>query len=316
MQLRPLQAEKDGSMSHLHIPGGVECLEDIVYKRVHDGAGGFMEMKLDLYRAAGRAPGRAPLLMLVHGGCWCHQTKREGLPAWYMHFMGRETLLEDGWLVASVEYRKYPEGSPFPDQLYDCCDAFRFLARHAEEYGVDTNNFFIVGASAGGYAAAMLACERARWRDAENAPELADVDFDIAAAASCSGVLDIPRCVTEAERKAEANGDGRFRYCLQCLLSPERLHDPDVQREASPRTYLSPACAPCMVVCGTADTFVPCGQALDTGACARSLGLDWPELLVSGAEHNFNPASADTPTVPDARSVYAAVRDFMRAHVR
>ena len=84
MQLRPLQAEKDGSMSHLHIPGGVECLEDIVYKRVHDGAGGFMEMKLDLYRAAGRAPGRAPLLMLVHGGCWCHQTKREGLPAWYI----------------------------------------------------------------------------------------------------------------------------------------------------------------------------------------------------------------------------------------
>lgn len=43
MQLRPLQAEKDGSMSHLHIPGGVECLEDIVYKRVHDGAGGFMD---------------------------------------------------------------------------------------------------------------------------------------------------------------------------------------------------------------------------------------------------------------------------------
>ena len=71
-----------------------------------------------------------------------------------------------------------------------------------------------------------------------------------------------------------------------------------------------------MVVCGTADTFVPCGQALDTGACARSLGLDWPELLVSGAEHHFNPGSADTPTVPDAWSVYAAVRDFMRAHVR
>lgn len=303
-------------MHQLYVPGGVECLEDIVYKRVSDGAGGCMEMKLDLYRAARRGPGKAPLLMLVHGGCWCHQTKREGLPAWYLHFMGKETLLEDGWLAASVEYRKYPEASPFPDQLYDCCDAFRFLARHAEEYGADPRNFFIVGASAGGYAAAMLACERDRWRDAENAPELAGVDFDIAAAVSCSGVLDIPRCVTEAERKVETNGDGRFRHCLQCLLSPERLHDAALQHEASPRSYISPSSAPCMVVCGTADSFVPYEHALETAAYARSLGLDWPELIVSGAEHNFNPASADTPTVPDTKSVYATIRDFLRAHTR
>ncbi len=304
------------TMSQLRIPDGVECVEDIVYKQVRDEAGSIFPMKLDLYRAKGRGRGKVPLIMLIHGGCWCHQTKREGLPAWYMHFMGRETLLEDGWLIASVEYRKYPEGAPFPDQLYDCCDAFRFLVRHADEYGVDRHNLFVVGTSAGGYASAMLACERDKWRDRENAPELADVSFDIAAAVACSGVLDVPRCVVEAEGKVQANGDGRFLHCLRCLLSPEHLHDAELQRKASPRAYVSESSSPCMVVCGTADTFVPGDQSRETAAHARLLGLDWPELIVTGAEHNFNPASADIPTVPDAKGIYAAIRDFLRSHAR
>lgn len=159
----------------------------------------------------------------------------------------------------------------------------------------------------------MMASETERWKDA---PELASLHVDLAAAVSFSGVLDTAWIVESGDRKVDETGDGRIRYCMQCLLSPQRLHDRELWKESSPRSYLHAGSAPALLVYGTADSLVTPDHAADFFRYARSLGLDWEELPVINGEHNFAPATAETPTSPDRLTIYRTARDFLLRHVR
>lgn len=59
-----------------------------------------------------------------------------------------------GVALVSVEYRMYPEVS-FPAFIEDCAQAARWVADHAQEYGLNRRMFF-GGSSAGGYLSMML----------------------------------------------------------------------------------------------------------------------------------------------------------------
>ena len=270
-------------------------------------------MKLDLYRPKGGPRERTPLLILLHGGGWFRQDKKHEVVERFLNWMGEEVILKDGWQIAAVEYRMLKDHAEFPDQLYDCCDAVRYMIRHAEKYGVDPRNILVGGSSAGGYAAVMMASETKKWKED---PELADIDFDIAAAVSFSGVLDVEWIVKSGDRKVDETGDGRIRYCMQCLLSRGRLHDEKLWKESSPRSYMGPQSRPCLLVYGTADSLVTPDHAADMYRQAKEMGLDWEELAVINGEHNFAPGTAEQPTVPDTRSIYRTARDFLRRHLR
>ena len=286
----------------------VECLEDVVYKRIkgHD-------MKLDLYRPKGGPRESTPLLILLHGGGWFRQDKKREVVERFLNCMGEEVINKDGWQIAAVEYRMLKDHAEFPDQLCDCCDAVRYMIKNAGEYGIDPKNILVGGSSAGGYAAIMMASETRKWKED---PELASVDFDIAAAVSFSGVLDVEWVVKSGDRKVDETGDGRIRYCMQCLLSRGRLHDEALWKESSPRSYMGPQSRPCLLIYGTADSLVTPDHAADMCRQAQQMGLDWEELAVINGEHNFAPATAEQPAEPDARTVYRTARDFLRKHLR
>ncbi|MBB5607284.1 MULTISPECIES: alpha/beta hydrolase [unclassified Janthinobacterium] len=69
-------------------------------------------------------------------------------------------------LVLSVQYRLAPE-SPFPAPLHDAYAALAWLVKHAHELGLDPARIIVMGESAGGGLAAMLALlarDRAEYR--------------------------------------------------------------------------------------------------------------------------------------------------------
>lgn len=69
----------------------------------------------------------------------------------------RQTLCEAaGVHVVGINYRKAPE-NPYPAAVNDVCDTMQWFAAHAEEYGMDSERFALLGFSGGATLAAAAA---------------------------------------------------------------------------------------------------------------------------------------------------------------
>ena len=93
---------------------------------------------------------KAPALFELHGGGFALGDARKGdaLRTWMVHRWGVHCV--------GVGYRLAPE-NPWPAALDDVVDTLRHFARHADEYGMDPERFYLVGYSAGANLA-LAAC--------------------------------------------------------------------------------------------------------------------------------------------------------------
>jgi len=111
--------------------------------------------RLDIYTPAVAAPPAGwPMVVFFYGGSW--NTGERG----DYKFIG-EALAERGILTLVADYRLYPEVR-FPSFLEDSALALAWGLDHARSLGADPRRVFVMGHSAGGYNAAMLALDR-RW---------------------------------------------------------------------------------------------------------------------------------------------------------
>jgi acetyl esterase/lipase len=108
---------------------------------------------LDLYRPKSPA-NQTPVVVFIYGGYWDSGDKSK------YAFVG-EALASVGFLTLIPDYRVYPEVR-WPTFLQDNAQAVRWAYDHAAEYGADPRALFLLGHSAGGYDAVMLALDR-RW---------------------------------------------------------------------------------------------------------------------------------------------------------
>jgi len=92
----------------------------------------------------------APILLMLHGGWWRSLDKSD------LSFVA-SAFTEQGALVVVPNYPLCPAVSldRIPLQL---TQALAWLWRHASEFGGDPNRIVLVGHSAGGHLASMLAC--------------------------------------------------------------------------------------------------------------------------------------------------------------
>ena len=135
------------------VPRGTYLLEDGV------AYGSGPRHRLDIYRPRTAAPdGGYPLVVFFYGGSW-----NEGDRADY-RFVG-EALASRGVLTLIPDYRLYPEVR-YPDFLVDSADAMAYALAHAERLGGNARRVFVMGHSAGGFNAAMLALD-GRWLGAK-----------------------------------------------------------------------------------------------------------------------------------------------------
>jgi len=94
------------------------------------------------------APGR-PVVVFWYGGSWVEGNKAE------YRFVGI-TLAEHGFVAVLPDYRLYPQVT-FPAFDADGAAAVAWVEKHVGEYGGDRGNIVLMGHSAGGQIAAMLA---------------------------------------------------------------------------------------------------------------------------------------------------------------
>ena len=143
-----VQPEKhEGSAFHpLQMISGINTPQIPYITKAYSNVNG-KSLELDLYPS--QIPGNRPCVIVVHGGSWAGGDSRQ-LPELNSY------LAKLGYHVASINYRMAPEFQ-CPAPVEDLKNALQYLRSHATELSIDTNNFVLLGRSAGAQIAMLAA---------------------------------------------------------------------------------------------------------------------------------------------------------------
>ena len=130
-------------VSEFDIPG-VKAKKDVVYCEL-----GERKLHADVFYPEKQANAIYPGVILIHGGGWASGAKSHLVPM-------AQKLAEHGYVAASVEYRLSPEAL-YPAGVIDLKTAIIWLKINAGEFDLDSSRVAVLGTSAGGTLASLLA---------------------------------------------------------------------------------------------------------------------------------------------------------------
>lgn len=261
--------------------------------------------KLDLYFPAKRDAGaRLPAIVMIHGGGWIGGDKAGG-----REYSVGVTLAQAGYVYASINYQLDPSDR-WPRNLLDCKNAVRFLRANADKYGIDPDRIGVIGSSAGGHLALMVAYT-AGIAELEPTSPYPSVSSDVRAVINLFGVTDIASW-TKTDEKGERIGEVPMPYPL---FSASGGKTPQNIRAASPITYVTNKSVPTLTIHGTADNTVYRGQATILDAKLNEAGVEHQTILLDGVGHSFN-LTHGLDKKPLANDLRPTVIGFFDKHLR
>jgi acetyl esterase/lipase len=107
--------------------------------------------RLDIYQPRAKTAAPRPVVLFIHGGSWDSGSKDDIL----YKTIGRR-LAKNGFVGVVISYRLAPQVL-VPQQADDCARALAWTVAHIGEYGGDPGHLVLMGHSAGGGLAALLA---------------------------------------------------------------------------------------------------------------------------------------------------------------
>lgn len=229
---------------------------------------------LDIYLPP-NATANTPLVVWVHGGGWMQNDKYADMD--YM----KETIkgfIEKGYALASIDYR-FSTTAIFPAQIQDCNQALEYLYQHAAEYKIDKNRIALIGFSAGGHLASLLALS-ANNHVEEFYPSGTRPHFKIRCVLDFYGPSDFI-----AFAGSSAAAAGTEPNVISILLGAFPLQRPDLAKKASPVTYVDKDDPPFLIVQGEKDESVPYTQAVLLSSWLKVSGVKNQLIIVPGAPH-------------------------------
>ncbi len=143
-----LTEEQISTFNSMTIPTNFDSSK-IKNRFVNINYGPLPEQLLDLY-LPDNGSGPYPLIIYVHGGGWSMGTRHFGA----LDFVS--SFLDFGYAVMTVDYRLAP-GAVFPEFLFDIKTAVRWARANSAKYSLDAKRFGMIGDSAGGHLALMMA---------------------------------------------------------------------------------------------------------------------------------------------------------------
>ncbi len=114
------------------------------------------DLSLDVYQPTQQVYAKAPVLVYIHGGAWITGGKVSVNNARFNDAFNR--LRSQGYAIVSPDYTLARlDDPPFPACLNDGFAALEWIKAHADSLGFDLENVGLIGESAGGHIAQVLA---------------------------------------------------------------------------------------------------------------------------------------------------------------
>lgn len=203
----------------------------------HDG----VRLVGDLYLPEGRP--KAPVVVAFHGGAW-----RSGSRTFYRYW--GPFLARNGYALFTVDYRLGKSGR-YPAAVHDAKAAVQFVRARADEFNIDPERIALMGDSAGGHLAALLALAADHFTDARGDDANAATPIDVKAVVGFYGIYDMlaqwnhdAQAVQKQENLALRNRDLIPRphdSITEQFLGASPAQNPRVYSESSPISYATAA---------------------------------------------------------------------------
>jgi acetyl esterase/lipase len=256
----------------------------------HDG----IKLTGDLYLPKGLE--KAPLTIAMHGGGW-----QGGSPAHYRQW--GPYLAKNGIGVFAIRYRlSKPGAKSYPQAVYDVKAAVQFARAKASELGVDPERIGLIGDSAGGHLAALVAL-------AGNEPQFSSA-YQTAASTISAGVKAVVTFYGVFDVAAQWQHDQVARPTDQVtekFLGVPPMKDRRVYFEASPLSYatIDKNQTRFLLVYGTTDDIVDVKTQSEAFLTAlKQAGFYVRTVVIPGAGHFW--VGTDPLDQPDSFGASAA----------
>lgn len=275
------------------LPEGVKLEADLPYAGTENP-----RQKLDLLLPAEPKGGKLPVVAFIHGGGWQNGDKTSG------RRNVADLVASGDFAGVSVGYRLTDEAQ-FPQQIFDCKAAIRWIRANAEKYGLDPDKIAVWGGSAGGHLVSLLG----------TSGDVKELEGDLGphpgASSRVSCVVNFYGPSDLLTMGAQSGSGGRINH--DAPDSPEAKlvggalqENKEKAKAASPITYVSKDDPPFLNVHGTADAVVPYAQSEALHAALKDVGVTSVLITVEGGGHGQG-------FPPDARQI---VEKFLRHQLR
>lgn len=209
--------------------------------------------------------------------------------AWDKFIEMRMALAQAGFVVAAAEYRTVPD--TFPAPVIDGKAAIRYLREHAKEYGIDPQRIGVLGDSAGGYMAQMMALTNGDKSFEQG--DFLNQSSDVQAAATLYGISNLlnigegfPAAIQKVH-ESPAVTEALLVHGSAFRDWPGAAIGSDKQKAlaASPMGHLNGKKPPFLIMHGSADTLVSPVQSEQLYKALKAEGNKADYVLLEGAEH-------------------------------
>jgi len=239
-----------------------------------------------------------PLIVWIHGGAWMLNDKYADMDYMKNTVKG---FIEKGYALASINYR-YSTDAVFPAQIQDCNAAVEYLYQRAAQYKIDKNNIAVIGFSAGGHLASLLALSNNNKVKEFVAPGK-EIHFKIKCALDFYGPSDLVMLATNTDTTIN-----NMRNPVSILLGAMAVNRPDLAKIASPVTYVDKNDPSFLIVQGEKDESVPNTESKVLSSWLSLAGVKNKLIIVPGAPHYG--------TMFDADYIRADIFNYLQTYLR
>lgn len=220
---------------------------------------------------------------MVHGGAWVSGDKSD-----FAAFIPVLQQRFPGYAIANVNYKlATTTDNHFPTQENDMKAALDFLVQKATDYQL-SQNFILLGASAGGHMALLQAYKYSSPR------VLAVVDF--------FG----PTNMTDLYNFYSSNPPEQGLF--QLLMNGTPQSNPSLYQQSSPINFVTNQSCPTIIFHGNADVVVPISESVDLKNKLSSAGVANQMITYPNLGHEVWPSNIMT-------DVYNKMEQFIKTNV-